>query len=63
MIDTGTPLYRPVIVTKPRSEDNLNGFGYVSRWAAIVWALEGDPTVTLEENHRYRNKLAVGIGG
>lgn len=45
-IDTGTPLYRPVIVKNPRSEDSLNGFGCSSRYVAIVRALDGDPTVT-----------------
>ena len=45
-MDTGTPLYRPVMVVKPRSELSVNGRGETSRAAAIPFAREGDPTVT-----------------
>lgn len=45
-IETGVPLYRPVIVKNPRSEFSTKGFGWASRNEAIVCALDGDPTVT-----------------
>lgn len=45
-IDTGAPLYRPVMVKNPRSEDNLNGCGESSSNFAMVSARDGEPTVT-----------------
>lgn len=45
IIDTGTPLYRPVIVKNPLSEDRMNGLGDASSKAATELAREGDPTV------------------
>lgn len=44
-IDTGTPLYLPVIVRNPRSVPSLNGLGEVSKHKAIRSAREGAPTV------------------
>ena len=44
--DTGTPLYRPVIVRKPRSEYNENGLGDASKYVAMCSAREIAPTVT-----------------
>ena len=49
MMDTGTPLYRPVMVVKPRSELSVNGLGEASSADAIPFAREGDPTVTCTE--------------
>jgi hypothetical protein len=46
MMDIGMPLYRPVIVKNPLSEDKINGLGDASRNAATELALEGSPTVT-----------------
>lgn len=46
IMDTGTPLKRPVIVVKPRSELSVNGRGEASRADAMPFAREGDPTVT-----------------
>jgi len=44
-MDMGVPLKRPVIVKNPRSDDRMNGFGVSSKKDAMVFALEGDPTV------------------
>lgn len=44
--ETGMPLYRPVMVVKPRSELSVNGLGDASRWDAMPLAREGAPTVT-----------------
>lgn len=46
IIDIGIPLYRPVIVKKPLSEDRVNSLGDASRKAATELAREGDPTVS-----------------
>ena len=43
--DTGTPLYRPVIVTNPLSEDRTNSLGDASNKAVTELAREDDPTV------------------
>lgn len=48
IIDIGIPLYRPVNVKKPRSEDKTSGFGDASRRMATALAREGDPTVSYQ---------------
>jgi hypothetical protein len=50
MIEMGTALYRPVMVMKPRSDDNVNSFGVTSRKDAILWARDAEPTVTCKKN-------------
>lgn len=45
IIDIAIPLYRPVIVKKPLSEDRTKGSGDASRKAATECALDGTPTV------------------
>ena len=51
-MDIGVPLYRPVIVRKPLSEERVNGLGIASKKVAIELAREGDPTVNYQ---RVRN--------
>lgn len=55
-IEIGTPLYRPVIVVKPRSEVSLNGVGLASRCFAISSALEGEPTAICKGDF---NKIVI----
>jgi len=45
-IEIGVPLYRPVMVKNPRSDESTKGAGFSSKNEAIVFALEGVPTVT-----------------
>ena len=45
-IEIGTLLYLPVIVVNPLSEVSLNGAGVLSKWSAMIRALDGDPTAT-----------------
>jgi len=45
-IEIGTPLYLPVIVVNPLSDVSLNGAGVLSKWSAMIRALDGDPTAT-----------------
>lgn len=42
---TGTPLYNPVIVKKPRSDSSKNGVGFGDSSEAMFLAREGGPTV------------------
>lgn len=44
-IETGTLLYRPVMVRNPLSEASLKGFGLSSNKVASVSARDGEPTV------------------
>lgn len=44
-METGTPLYRPVMVKKPLSDASLNGSGLLSNRAARASARDGLPTV------------------
>lgn len=44
---TGIPLYLPVIVRNPRSEERTKGVGRASRWVEMVRAREGEPTVMM----------------
>ena len=46
-METGTPLYLPVMVRKPRSVLSRNGEGDASRKWATRSALDGAPTVIL----------------
>ena len=43
-IETGTPLYLPVIVMNALSEVSFNGTGAWSKSSAMIRALDGDPT-------------------
>lgn len=46
----GVPLYRPVMVVKPRSECKVNLRGDGSRYVAIFSARDRAPTVTLDRS-------------
>jgi hypothetical protein len=49
IMETGVPLYRPVMVRKPRSDSRVKGFGTSSRKVAIRFARDGLPTVTFDQ--------------
>lgn len=50
IIEMGVPLYRPVMVVKPRSECKVNLRGDGSRYVAIFSARDRAPTVTLDRS-------------
>jgi hypothetical protein len=55
-IDIGVPLKRAVIVKNPRSDDKTKGVGFLSKKAAITFALEDDPTVICNIPKRQKRK-------
>ena len=51
-IETGIPLYLPVMVTNPLSEVSLNGGGALSKCSSMIRALDGCPTATCDLSMR-----------